>query len=197
MMNFNGKAEKLTKEQLLNLCHLSNIEEALLKAFLEVESAGSGFDSQGRPKMLFEPHVFYRHLRDRPETQKKAVLQKIAYPKWGTMRYPKDSYPNLQKAIDLDKEAALKSASWGLSQILGYNHKIINYSSVFDMVTAFMDSEYNHVLAMIKFLENNKIVENLRNHRWAEVARSYNGPSYAAHGYHLKLEEAYKKHKKI
>jgi hypothetical protein len=195
MIEFKGKAQRLTKEDLLNLAHLSNIDEALLKAFMEVESSGSGFDSQDRPKMLFEPHLFFRNLRTTPEAQKKAVSQKIAYQTWGTLRYPSDSYPSLIKAVVVNKEAALMSASWGLSQILGSNHKLIGYATVHEMIEKFKESEYNHVLGMIRFLENRKIIDDLRNHNWAEVARVYNGPSYAAHQYHTKLEKAYLKHK--
>jgi len=47
---------------------------------MEVEAAGSGFDSRGRPKMLFEPHVFYRNL---PASMRgEAERQGLASAKW-------------------------------------------------------------------------------------------------------------------
>jgi len=33
-----------------------------IRAVLAVGPAGGGFDKLGRPRMLFEPHVFYREL---------------------------------------------------------------------------------------------------------------------------------------
>lgn len=163
-MNFKGNALRVTDSQIKDLAHLAGIEEAALRAFIEVESSGSGFDKQGRPKMLFEPHLFYRHLRDRPETQKKAVLQKIAYEKWGTLKYPLDSYPNLEKALALSKEGALLSASWGLPQILGSNHKMIGYATVEEMVIDFTDSEFKQLIGLVKFLESRKITKYLKDH---------------------------------
>jgi hypothetical protein len=78
---------------------------------LDVESRGSGFDAQGRPLILFEPHIFYALLgssRQRDE----AMVHGLAYPRWGTRPYPRDSYPRLIEAIGIDETAALKSASW-------------------------------------------------------------------------------------
>src|SRR5690606_14914854 len=118
---FKGEAKRLDDVDLPRIGHQIGVGEDELHAFMDVEAAGSGFDSQGRPKMLFEPHVFYRNLtgakRDR------AVREGLAYPKWGEKPYPKDSYPRLKKAMLIDETAALKAASWGLTQILGENFR--------------------------------------------------------------------------
>jgi hypothetical protein len=39
--------------------------------------------------------------------------------------------------MDIDVEAALKSASWGLTQILGENHVDLGFLTAADMVVAF------------------------------------------------------------
>lgn len=44
------------------------VGEDEIHAVLEVEAAGSGFDSQGRVKALYEPHIAYReasNLKDK------------------------------------------------------------------------------------------------------------------------------------
>lgn len=43
------------------------------------------------------------------------------------------------------------------------------------------------------FLQNSKLVAALREKRWADFARGYNGPGYTANQYDVKLKEAYEK----
>lgn len=192
---FKGEAKRLDDVDLPRIGHQIGVGEDELHAFMDVEAAGSGFDSQGRPKMLFEPHVFYRNLtgakRDR------AVREGLAYPKWGEKPYPKDSYPRLKKAMLIDETAALKAASWGLTQILGENFSMVGYETVQAMVAAFMEDEENHLDAMVKFLIAAGIDDDLRAHRWEIVARVYNGPGYAKHNYHGRMAAAYAKWAKI
>ncbi len=61
-MNFQGKAKRLDDIDLPREGAALGIGEDEVHAVLDVESAGTGFDSKGRPKMLFEPHIFYRLL---------------------------------------------------------------------------------------------------------------------------------------
>lgn len=193
--SFKGAAKRIEDIDLPRLGHRIGVGEDEMHAFMDVEAAGSGFDSHGRPKMLFEPHVFYRNLtgakRDR------AVKEGLAYKSWKKGAYPKDSYPRLIKAMAIDETAALKAASWGLGQILGENHRLVGYATPQAMVTAFMADEDKHLEAMVEFLIGNKIDDDLRAHRWDVVARVYNGPGYAQHGYHTRLAKAYAKWAKI
>lgn len=188
---FQGRAEQIDDFDIPRIGSTIGVGEDEVHAFMDVEAAGDGFDSEGRPKMLFEPHVFYRNLSG--AEREEAVAQGLAYPRWRSGNYPRDSYPRLAAAMEINAEAALKSASWGLGQILGENHSICNYPTVFDMVQAFMDDEANHLQAMIDFVIANNIDDDLRAHRWETVARVYNGPGYATHNYHGRLEAAYRK----
>ncbi len=58
--------------------HQIGVGEDEIHAFMDVEASGSGFDDRGRPKMLFEPRVFYRNLRGPKRDQ--AVKEGLAYP---------------------------------------------------------------------------------------------------------------------
>ena len=89
--DFRGEAKRLEDLDLPRIGYRIGCGEDELHAFMDVEASGSGFDPQGRPKMLFEPHVFYRNLSGAKRDQ--AVEQKLAYPKWRPSTYPKDSYP--------------------------------------------------------------------------------------------------------
>jgi hypothetical protein len=45
-----------------DVAHHLEVELAAFRAVMLTESRGSGFDNDARPKMLFEPHIFYRLL---------------------------------------------------------------------------------------------------------------------------------------
>lgn len=189
---FKGRAKRLDDIDLPRLGTLIGVGEDELHAFMDVEAAGSGFDNQGRPKMLFEPHLFYRELGPGAKRDE-AVKQGLAYANWKKGGYPKESYTRIAKAMKIDEEAALRSASWGLTQILGKWHKDIGYPTAKAMVEAFADYEANHLEATIKLLKLWKVDDDLKAHRWATVAEAWNGPQYASHGYHTKIAAAYKK----
>lgn len=188
---FKGVAKRLDDIDLPKLAARIGCGEDELHAMLDVEAAGSGFDAQGRPKMLFEPHVFHRHLTG--DKRATAVREGLAYPRWGMHPYPHDSYPRLTQAVAIDETAALESASWGLGQVLGENYRMLGYDTPQAMVQAFMADEEAHLSGMVDFLIANHIDDDLRAHQWAVVARVYNGPGYRKNNYDTKLAAAFKK----
>jgi len=195
IMNFKGKAKLLDDIDLPEIGSLIGVGEDELHAFLDVETRGSGFDSAGRPKMLFEPHIFYRYVKH--SLLNKAMKEGLAYRHWKPGAYPKDSYPRLEAAMKLDSEAALKSASWGLGQIMGFNYKLAGYSSVFDMVESMVDDEEDQLRASVEFIVSAGLDDELRAHDWAGFAKGYNGSAYKKNQYDRKLSNAYAKWSKI
>ncbi len=189
--DFIGEAKRIEAVDYPAIAARISVPVPNLYALTDVECRSSGFDSKGRPAMLFEPHLFYRNLsgaeRDR------AVKAGLAYAKWKPGSYPNDSYPRLAKAMAINETAALKSASWGLGQILGDNHKGAGFDSPQEMVLAFMDDEDNQLEAIAEFLVSEGIDDDLREGRWATVARVWNGPAYAQQGYDKKLAAAFAK----
>jgi hypothetical protein len=194
-MNFNGKAKRLDDIDLPMMGALIGVGEDEIHAVLDVESAGSGFDSQGRPAMLFEPHIFYRQLGPGPNLDR-AVNAGLARSKW-KRDYPKDSYPRLAGAMAIDSNAALRSASWGLGQIMGFNHRLAGYPSAKAMVDGFLDDEETHLNAMVNFIRANGLDDELRRHDWRGFAKGYNGPGFEKNGYDKKLAAAYAKWQRI
>ncbi len=198
-MNFIGSGKRLAAGDIGTAARRLGVETAVLLAFVEVEAAGRGFDNQNRPKMLFEPHIFYRELGP-GKMRDMAEKAGLAYKNWKAGNYPKDSYPRLIQAMAIHEEAALRSASWGLPQILGQNFGIAGFSSAKQMVQAMIQGETEQLNAMITFLEKSGFVPLLKNKdftkasSWEAPARKYNGPAYATHGYHTKLAKAYQKH---
>ncbi|MDT1061918.1 N-acetylmuramidase domain-containing protein [Paracoccus sp. CPCC 101403] len=189
---FKGAARPLTDIDVARVGRVIGVGEDEIRAVIEVETSAGGFDREGRPKMLFEPHVFYREL-GQGSKRTVAEAQGLAYPKWRAGAYPADSYPRLATAIRIDAAAALKSASWGLGQIMGFNHKAAGYASAGDMVAAFCEREVAGLEAMVSFISSEALDDDLRRHDWSGFARGYNGAGYAANGYHTRLEAAYKR----
>lgn len=194
--DFRGVAVKLAPEDIRMIADEAGVETAALRAVIAVESSGSGFDSTGRPKVLFEPHIFFRQLSG--AERESAVSQGLAYPKWGEKPYPKGSdaqYDRINRGMVINQSAALKSASWGLGQIMGFNHKMVGYGDVETMVLACLDSEANHLRMMLNFIRSSGLLDELREKDWAGFARGYNGPGYAKNQYDVKLASAYERFK--
>lgn len=193
---FRGAAKPLDDIDLPRLGYRIGVGEDEIHAVIDVETAGGAWDAKGRPKLLFEPHRFWRNLGPGAKRDR-AVKAGLAYPSWGEQPYPKDSYPRLIEAMAIDETAALKSASWGLGQILGENHAMVGYDTVQEMVLASLDDADKHLEMMVAFILSAKLDGKLRAHDWAGFARGYNGPQYAKNGYHTKLEAAFKRWSKI
>lgn len=197
-MNFIGKAKRLDDIDLPKIGKLIGVGEDEIHAVIDTETRGTGFDSQNRPIILFEPHIFHRELAaNKPTALKQAISEGLAYKSWGTKSYPKDSYPVLERAIKIDLELALKSASWGLGQIMGFNYSMAGYASAEEMVNKFKDDEEEHLLAMVKFIVSAGLDDELRRHDWRGFARGYNGAGFAKNRYDVKLAYAYNRWLKI
>lgn len=154
LKDFKGAAARLDAVDIPRMAARINVPEDRVRAVDETESRGSGFDKLGRPKMLFEPHLFYRMLTG--ADRDKAVAAGLAYPKW-KKDYPADSYPRMVKAMAINRDAALKAASWGRYQCLGDHYAMLGYASPDAMVRAFMDDEETHLEGFVTFIINSEI----------------------------------------
>lgn len=195
-------SKKLSKADIIAVANDLNIEPAALKAVIDVEAAGEGFDKQGRPTILFEPHIFWDELGKIHYYTKRTELAKkhkgLLSQKWDKSLYRigGSSHDKLKIAADLHWEAAHKSASWGLGQIMGFNAQKIGYATLKDFIDDMYESEAKQLKAMGMFLKANGLISKLQRHDWAGFARGYNGSAYAKNQYDTKLAVAYKLAKK-
>lgn len=192
---YKGRAKRLDKSDPAKVGATIGVGEDEIRAFMDVEAGGSGFDAKGRVKMLFEPHVFFRELGP-GKKQTKAVKEGLAYARWKPDGYPADSYPRLLAAMQIDEEAALRSASWGLGQLMGFNHAAAGYASPYLMIKSFADDEENQLRAMVAFLTAKKLAPALRAHNWAKIERVYNGGGFKG-TYAAKMQNAYARWQQI
>lgn len=195
MIDFTGPARPLGAEDVRVIAGYLGCHIAAVRAVLAVEAAGKGFSPDGRPIILNEPHVFYRELGAGPK-RTEAVKRGLAYQSWGSKPYPKTQvarYAWLADAMAIDETAALKSCSWGASQVMGFNHQAAGFNTVQDFVRAMTISEGAHLYAMARFIVTNDLQLALRRLDWSAFARGYNGSGYAKNAYHTKLASAYAK----
>lgn len=164
-------------------------EVAAVRAVVSVEAAGSGFYSDGRPKILFEAHWFGDLTSDDYDDD----YPSISSPVWNRDLYigGVGEWDRLYLACMLDRAAAMKSASWGLGQVMGFNHKAAGYGDVEAFVRDMHLSEGKQLMAMFNFIKTNGLDRALIRKDWATFARGYNGESYRENAYDEKLADAY------
>jgi len=187
-MQFNGSAEPLTKNGLEKTKKLLNAGDAEIWAALTVETRGCGFLPDKRPYILFERHIFSKYTQHVYDKKYPDISNPVA---GGYGEGGENQYLRLEKAVQLDKTAALKSASWGIGQVMGFNAEQCGYKNVESMVNAMCKSESEQLLACAK--EIIPFAVYLRGHRWDKFAFRYNGPEYAKNNYDARLAAAYKK----
>lgn len=188
-LEFAGPATPLDDTTIALAANKLGCEIAAVRAVIDVESRG-GFLPDKRPKILFERHYFSRLTKGKYN----AAHPNISHPKWGGYGPSSTQYDRLAGAIRLDRDAALRSASWGAFQIMGDNCKMCGFSNVEDFVTAMVSGSSAQLDAFISFIRKSGLDDELVRCNWAAFARGYNGPAYRENRYDTKLAAAYQLH---
>jgi hypothetical protein len=190
-MEFVGKSRAIDTEGFSAVTQSLKIKAAEIWAVLAVETTGCGFLPDRRPKILFERHYFHKLTKGKFDKKAPDVSAPSAggYGVGGAHQYDR-----LAQAIQLDRQAALRSASWGLGQVMGDNFKAAGYKDVETMVAAMCDSENAQLAAVGSFLKANKLDRALQAHDWTAFARGYNGPDFAENQYDVQLRGEFQKY---
>lgn len=86
----------------------------------------------------------------------------------------------------------MKAASWGLFQIMGFNHTAAGHPDIHSFVDAMKKSEGEQLLAFARFAAADKaMLSALQAKDWAAFAERYNGRAYKKNNYDAKLANAY------
>lgn len=193
-------SKRLCDNDFASLAAELEVEEAALRAVVEVEcSSRGGFLSDGRPRILFEGHIFWQQLSKRgfDPTALAADHPDIIYPRWVRTHYRGGSgeWERLDAAKKISWDAALESASWGLMQIMGFHWRGCGCSSAEEFAERMSLSEREQMRLAMRFLEKSGIVVHLKRKDWRNFALRYNGSGYRANRYDEKLEAAYNRFK--
>jgi len=180
MPEFTDAAGPLTSAGVTDFTKMAGTSAPEMWSVLSVETSGCGFLPDKRPKILFERHKFHALTGGRFDVSHPDISQPTAggYGQGGA-----NQYNRLAEAIPLDRESALKSASWGIGQIMGMNFQQAGFADVESMVAAMQVSEDAQLSAMASFLVANHLAAPLAAHQWTNFALGYNGPNYAANNY--------------
>lgn len=164
---------------------------------LALDGPGGFLDGPHLPKILFEAHVFDRHTGGRFRDSHPNLSSRV----WNRKLYigGQGEYVRLRKAMQLDRHAALMSASVGGAQIMGFNHRLAGYDTVEGFWEAMKVSQAAHLKAFVSFIKSRKLVSALKAISSSAAdciafAKGYNGAGYAKNDYHGKIARAHAKY---
>jgi hypothetical protein len=190
-MDFLDQGRPLSDEGMDQVCEALGVAEPEIWAILTVETRGFGFLEDRRPLILFERHIF-RRLTDGAYD---AGHPDISNSNPGGYVGGPAEYARLEKAMELAREAALQSASWGIGQVMGFNCKMAGFSDVGAMVADMVRDEDAQLLAVATFIKASNLSGALRRNNWTSFARGYNGRDFKKNEYDTRLAAAYAKYK--
>lgn len=185
----------------VELAHIAaehSVETAALMAIVEVESNGVLFANvEGRslPVIRWEGHYFDRlvpaHLR--AEARKAG----LAHPSAGAVKNPASQasrYRILQRAIKIDRDAALQSISIGVGQVMISHWKTLGYANPSAMFKRACEGFEGQVELMMRYIVKFDLLDEMQRLDWAGFARGYNGPAYKKNKYDTKMASAYRRY---
>ena len=191
--------DKTNRKLISDLAVERGFEPAAVLAVVKVEGEAVDMTDgiqdgkvDGLVMIRWEGHYFWRHL---PEAKRAAARKAgLADPKVGGVKNPrsmKARHDMLKRAMAIDSAAALKSISMGVGQVMGANHAMCGYRTVFEM---WHDAQtlLGQVRMMLGFIKAAGLDDELREARFTAFARGYNGPGFAANRYDQKMEQAYR-----
>jgi hypothetical protein len=184
----------LSDDDYENGAELLGVEVAAVKAVAYVESGGrTGFGPDGRPIVRYELHIFQGSTKSKYHVTHPHLSQSYQQGK----KYHVGGQPNewsmLYGAMLLRGclNQAIAAASWGMFQIMGFNHKASGYGTPQEMASDMCLSAGNQLQAFLQLCKSNGYHHYLAKKDWAGFAKHYNGASYKDNNYDVHLAAAY------
>jgi hypothetical protein len=182
-----------SEDDMIALTANLGVELPALLAVHDVESAGSGFDAEGRPVIVFTSHIFQKNAKKPYDPTASSVAEQ---PRSSGLdrastdpAKPPSRWDQLEAAFLVDPEAAYDATSFGAFQIIGLNAKRMGFASAGEYARFVSQSELNQYAALFLFGSNSPVLAALKARDWEGFARAYTGNSrYAA-----RLAEAYER----
>lgn len=173
------------------------IDPAYAVAVVCVESGGQGFGADGRVIIRFENHIFRRYLGEAGAATFNRHFQVNGAQAWmghtfrASYRQPWQAFHGSQHlewqaykvARAINEDAATRSISMGLPQVMGFNHGLLGYDTPRALL-AFMGADIRfQLLGMFDFIAGpggqGQGVAALRAGDFDRFATLYNGPGQA------------------
>ena len=189
----------ITFADITALANKVGVEPCILHAVKAVESKGAGFTPNGNIVVAFEEHNFFAQLRKvgiNPKDQTNPRYADIvSYSTWDRRRHKNAAgeYDQWLRGQEIHKEAALRAASYGLFQIMGFNHAECGFKTVGEFVAEQQKGEVEQLATFATYISNKGYIPLLRQKNWAAFAMRYNGEGYKANKYDLRLQQEYER----
>ena len=182
-----------------------NLPERTLRAFVAVESAGSGLTPAGpvirlevHKFWLFAPSSLYPRIDARfrvkgPKRWEGHEWRMVEGGEWRPMHVAQSAeHAALVLAKSIDPDAAIRATSYGLGQVLGDNWRRLGFTSTADF-ERMQASEYGQIVTMGRFIAADAtLLKALRGLDFVTAARRYNGGGQVDE-YARRLADAYRK----
>lgn len=178
----------LTNAQINELAVKNGYEYRVLKSIIQVESGQHGFDLvTGKIIIQFEPAWFRR--------QYKNWVTVTTHTNWQSNKVGNQAaeWKAFNSAFAISADAAMKSTSIGMMQLMGFHYAKTGCKTVGEMWDFAKESEYNQVLLAIKWIKTMTPLDlAIKNKDWQKIAYYYNGENYRAFRYDSRLLAAYR-----
>lgn len=182
--------ETISEAEYMDAAEAIGCSVAAIKAVAQVESRGSGFDREGRPKILFERHWFRRLTKRQYDESHPHLSFRYLKPR-DNPSYRKDQWELMREAASLDPSAAIQSASWGRFQIMGFNYRLCACKTPEQFARRMFESASQHLLLFCAFLQAKGLNRALAALDFEAFATGYNGPDHASNNYVKKLSREF------
>ena len=143
----------ITEDDFIRAAKTLGCDVAAIKAFAKVESRGTGFLPDGKPVILFERHIFHRLLKQKGLS---CDDTSICSTRTGGYLGGSKEHERLERAVKIDRDSALQSASWGMFQVMAFNWKLCGYESLQSFINAAHRSEADHLNMFVGFIKANR-----------------------------------------
>lgn len=188
---------RLTEDDFIEVASEMDVEVAAIKAVVEIEAGKThqGFWSEGKPLINFDLTMFRRFAaRNGVALGKYRRSHSVVFVRPMAARYGSQQaaqQARLDAARTIHDLSAIQGTFWGMFQIGGFNWKKCGADSPDDFVRLMSRSERDQLELFATFVRNSGLLPALQSRNWSAFARGYNGPSYAARGYHKRMAAAY------
>lgn len=182
--------------KIIQLAKTCGIEAAAILAFIDVETGGKGFDpTTGKILIQFEPAWFRKQAPYAPSGKWSVNKVEVQSREWIAFN----------DAFSKNPDAAMRSTSIGLGQIMGFHYRRLGYTTVGTMWDDAKKGIDRQFWQIVKFISTDaNLFVAVKNHDWDKVASLYNGAGYKAlalkigrESYDISLKKAYIKYSKI
>jgi hypothetical protein len=192
----------ITEQQFTDAAKTIGCKVSTIKAVYFVETAGHGYLADGRVKILFEGHRFWKQLKKAGANPAKFIAgnqyySNVVYESWNKSHYKGGAaeWNRVSLAIEVCSKLgvspllALNSTSFGSFQIMGENCLMAGYATSQEMLAAFnIGGEAEQLKAFVNFVKARKLDDELRDGNFKAFADGYNGTQSRQNRYAERME---------